>query len=210
MVNRATGQIDELAAKVRCDQVLRVARQQAWNVIVRQVGFIVIRGCLNHPVQLRHLRLFAYRLHELAMRELETFRRCRDVRAVQSVILQPQARDDLAPRLLGLAFSQRVDLVDIRPRDLEADDALGLLHAAAYRCAAILPPRVEVNLFVYLGNLDPQAPVACHFLDGREVDIAYLAVGRREVTTMGARMLPKVLASAGRDAPSLASTESAN
>jgi hypothetical protein len=70
-----------------------------------------------------------------------------------------------------------------------------------------LATRVEMNLLVDLGNLDPQAPVVSHFLNRGEVDVTDLGMRRREVAAIGLRVLPVVLTGSGTDRPGLSRSE---
>lgn len=207
VINRAAGEVDELPVDVRLDQLRRIRREQAGDVIVGKVGFVIVGAGLNHAVHASKRRIITDRLHPLLIGELEAFWRGCSIRPIQTVIVEAQAGKDLPPRMLSLAERQRVQLIHVSAGNLEADDAFGLLHAAANGGAAIHAPTVKVNLFVDLGNLDPQSPVVRHFLDGREVDVADLRIARREVASMRLRMLPVVLARTGSNRPGLPSTE---
>lgn len=72
-------------------------------------------------------------LDELAIDPVEALRRCGDVDGVHGSGRPHRGhpRDDLLPRAVSLLDRHAVDLVDQRMSDVEADDAVRVLHALA-------------------------------------------------------------------------------
>ncbi|MNE77912.1 hypothetical protein D3C80_1742700 [compost metagenome] len=82
VVDRAGRQVDELAIEVSADQLLGVRLHQRWDVVVRQVQFVVEGAGLNQAVHVLQRRLVAQLLYELEEDEFETFRRRGHIHAV--------------------------------------------------------------------------------------------------------------------------------